>query len=378
MMKKCSSTDTVRMLFFADVHMGASNTPDAPKIEAIRNALSPTHGPAFDIIIVAGDFTDGEIKYNEVKSYYSNLAIRLLIDYCEKHGTILRVVEGTKSHDRGQPINFEWMIELVNSDIDFKYFKELSIEYIEKLNMNFLYLPDEWNPDASVTFTQMKELIKSRGLSQVDIGVIHGACTYQMQGVESSTFHDAEKLSSLVKYRVFAGHIHTHSRYLKYVSISSLDRSGHNEEEAKGCVIYEAGPGDRDKLTFLENPYAKKFVTLNVTGKDINEVIELIKTKALPPESAIRLEFFEEMPIKEMKRELSVQFPQYIFTHINRLKTVRAEVSSQSLFFKQFPRVPITRENVNEILSLRLSNKQVDAEKISLVNSLIAECFEDY
>lgn len=376
-MKKCPSTDSVRMLFMADVHMGAPNTPDAPKIQALRNALSPTHGPAFDIIVVAGDFTDGEIKYNEVKSFYSNQFIQVLIEYCVKNNTILRAVDGTKSHERGQPINFEWMIELTRANIDFKYIKELSIEYIEKLSMNFLYLPDEWNPDAEVTYKQMKELIKSRGLSVVDVGVIHGACTYQMQGIESTTFHDAKKLSSLVKYRVFAGHIHTHSCYDKYVSISSLDRSGHNEEEAKGCVIYEAGPGDKDKLTFLENPYAKKFVTINVTGKDINEVIELIQTRKLPAGSAIRLEFFEEMAIKEMKRELSIQFPDYVFTHINRLKTVRAEVSNQSLFFKQFPRVPITKDNIGGIISLRLADRALEDDKLNLVKELVAECLEE-
>ncbi|MFO5795736.1 hypothetical protein, partial [Klebsiella pneumoniae] len=50
-----------------------------------------------------------------------------------------------------------------NIKVDLHYSKILDIEYIEKLDAYFLYVPDKWNPSTSETLNQVKDLMHKKG-----------------------------------------------------------------------------------------------------------------------------------------------------------------------------------------------------------------------
>ena len=61
---------------------------------------------------------------------------------------------------------------------DFKYIDSVCVEYIEKLNLNVLYVPDNWSANPDITLADVKKAIAEKGLVEVDIAIMHGCFGY--------------------------------------------------------------------------------------------------------------------------------------------------------------------------------------------------------
>lgn len=365
-------TDNFVIMAISDVHFFHTRTKSPRMLSAIRT-LFPDNAETgkTDLLLITGDWFDHLVSLNDGDVYYAMEAIRWVLKICKKWDIEVRVLEGTSSHDRRQNILFESINVGEEIHAPMKYVNTLSIEYIERFELNILYLPDEWSHKAEITLEQARTLIQSRGLETVHFAACHGSATYQMPGIVSPAFHDAAVWSTLVSVQIFSGHIHTHSRYLKWMSVGSLERLGHGEEEAKGIVRMTYKNGVEVGYERLINRAAKIYRTLPCYDLDIGEIIALIDDqKDAAKGSAFRLEFPPEIISQPLLDTLKETFPEYQFTELKRGKKKSDKILS-AFSTDKFEIVPINPATVKPALSQFWGKKNLDPKIIALSLSLI-------
>lgn len=191
---------------------------------------------------------------------------------CKKHNIILRVLEGTPSHDRGQGKHFIELNKVAGIGADVKYVPTLSVEFIERLGVSVLYVPDEWEADNDSTWEQAVKAVHEAGLDQVDFAVMHGMFEYQLPAHLNFAHHLTERYLSLVKGYIFIGHVHQMSKFERILSQGSFDRISHNEEEDKGHWRVKCTKDfDDDELTFMVNRNATRYDTLDLVGLSLED-----------------------------------------------------------------------------------------------------------
>lgn len=366
------NVDTFIIMAISDVHFFHTRTKSPRMLSAIRK-LFPDNAETgkTDLLLITGDWFDHLVPLNDPDIYYAMEAIRWVLKICKKWDIEVRVLEGTSSHDRRQNILFQTVNSVEEINANLKYVDTLSIEYIERFDLNILYLPDEWSHKAELTLEQARNLIQSRGLDTVHIIASHGGATYQLPGIPSPALHDAALWSELVSVQIFSGHIHTHSRYLNWMSVGSLERLGHGEEEAKGIVRMTYLNGVEVGYERIINRDAKLYRTLLGYDLDIGDLIALIDDQVDAPRgSAFRLEFPPEATSQALLDMLKETFPDYQFTELKRGKKKSDKVTS-AFSTEKFEIVPINPATIKPALSQFWEKKNLDPKIIALSLSLI-------
>ncbi|UQT02872.1 metallo-dependent phosphatase-like protein [Serratia phage vB_SmaS-Totoro] len=367
----------LRIGLVSDVHFFHKRTRSPRMLAAIRRLFPDNEETGqLDIIAVTGDWTDHLISLDDPDVYFAQEAAIYLMVLCAKWDIDLIVLEGTKSHDRGQNIMFPRLNEILKLGCNVIYRDTLCVEYLEKHDINVLFLPDEWSPNAEVTLQQAKDLIHSRGLQTVAFVFMHGGFTYQLPGIPSPSLHDAVAWSELVTYAVFSGHIHTHSRYLNVMSVGSLERLGHGEEENKGVVWMTYANGREIDYTRKFNYDARVYRTLDVQGMEINDVLQVIDGEGpWQPGSAIRLLFDPEDPKLAIMEAVKALYDNIEFTEKVTGKKVKAMHRGTAFSQQKYVATPITRANVTSLLEKRRRNKGDDSvaidDYLDLVRALL-------
>lgn len=360
-------------IFLTDPHFLSRRTPSANTFKGVCHAIPLDDSMKdYKIILIGGDWFDRLATLAERDIYYAQAAVVHLLNVCEKYDIKLRIVDGTKSHDRFQSIMFEETQKMLDKKVDVKYFKDLTVEIIDDLDLSILYVPDEWHHDPNETLRQVKELIKSRGLSRVDLGVIHGGFKYQFN-LDLPSLHDEVEYSALVNYAVFSGHIHKFSRCLNIICGGSFNRNNHDEDDPKGHVRFEITGNKLSKVEFIENEYAKIYKTINIFDMDYTQVYdEVKKLGTLPMYSAIRLEYREGDPIQAIREVLESIFPDYIFTDVKRVE--KKEREAKRLFSKETTKpISFNTRTVPKLVLERLTNKGESDEILRIAEKTFKE-----
>lgn len=288
MMKKGFS---IKGASISDIHLGHLKTPTKLIASNLDTAFADNAATAeLDIIFLAGDIFDRMLQVPEEDAYTARAWVYRFLCTCEKHGIIVRALEGTPRHDRRQSRMFEEVIALTGLKLDFKYVDILTIEHIEALDINVLYIPDEWRHDPSETFAEVQQALANKMLTQVDFAIMHGCFEFQLPDVESvrRSAHRTENYLPLVKHFVFIGHHHVFSQYENIVAHGSFDRLVHGEEAPKGHVRFEIRD-DSKTITFVENKGAMDYRTVKVHGLSYEEVVETIRSLKLRDGSHVRI-----------------------------------------------------------------------------------------
>lgn len=376
-MKKTDlSEKIINIIFGTDFHLGSKRTPSYTTLKSIKAAWPDSpEMTKYDIFFIGGDWMDRLLNLADRDVYEAQEAAIHILEICKKYNIKLRIVEGTCSHDRRQSIMFTEFNERLKIGCDLKYFQDLSIEFINDLNLTVLYLPDEWHHDSNETLRQAKELIKANGLTKVDLAVIHGGFKYQFP-LELPSLHDEVKWSELVNYAILSGHIHEYSRCLKVICAGSFNRNNHDEDGRKGHVRLQLAEGRIKQVNFIENHFAKVYKTINIFDLDIQDVLFLIEQLGkLPDGSAIRLEYHDLDPIKAIRETVEAVYPKYIFTDVKR--TEKKEKEIRKLFSNHvFQPTEITRNSVVKLVIERLSKKGKNEEMLTLAEKAIKETIE--
>lgn len=270
-----------------DIHLGHMNNKTSYIIENLRKVLYGNISlmDELDAIFINGDLFERLLvsnseDYDLIVNWFNEL-----MAFCSNKNIMLRLLEGTPSHDSGQGKIFQTNTDKLKLEVDFKYITDIYIEHLDKFNLNILYVPDQNDKPASERFTSIKELMKSHGLTQVDLVMLHGQFRYQLPILLESS-HSEEDFLNITKYYIHTNHIHTPSVYNRIIASGSFDRLKHGEEEDKG-MIHATIVGDESSFNFIKNTTARVFKTLYLKEKPATEDIEKLHQELrLYPETA--------------------------------------------------------------------------------------------
>lgn len=345
---------TFRMLWSSDHHNLHDNTPTAHILSNLGDFLFRKFDlEETDFIVFGGDFFHQIVESSNLEMRRCEYWILDFLEKCKKHNVIVRVLEGTSSHDWRQPEMFEL---LKPTGLDLKWVRTLSIEYIEKLGINVLYVPDNMgDKKPDVIWNETIELLSSKGLKQVDFVFFHGAFKYQIDERFSEHSHDERQWKTIAKFGIFAGHVHKPSQNGNIYVSGSFDRIAHGEEHPKGGYVVDFNPEtDYFKATFYENKKALPFVTLKVgvestTSEITDRLNDLIEKHKFPLFSQIRIKGGLPEVVNPIIGFFKTNYPQFIFKAENASSP--DQLVEDRLYTEQtYVGVTLTKENITESL----------------------------
>ncbi len=223
---------------------------------------------------------------------------------------MLRILEGTPSHDWGQVKLLQHIIDKNKIPVDFKYINTIHIEHNARLNKTILYIPDEVSESAETTYELVNKALKDNNLKQVDIAFMHGYFNYQLP-VSHKSAHNEDKYLNIVKQYICIGHVHIATVFKRILAPGSIDRTAHGEEGAKGGLLLSVLK-DTSYL-FVPNKNAAIYTTISTSHKSILSIIDAIKNKItkLPINSNIRLAVIDNTLVSGLVKELGIIYPNY-------------------------------------------------------------------
>lgn len=370
--------DTVRIIAAGDIHLGHHKTKTEHILKGLNHLFRDSSRlEEFDLMVLEGDVFDRLLQLPDPQVILIRSWIGRLLRLCKKYNVILRVLEGTPSHDWKQSRLFTHINELADIGADCKYVDVLSIEYIEPLGLNVLYVPDEWNPVADDTWTEVKNLLTEHNLEQVDIAVMHGAFHYQLpEHINSPATHDPDRYQSIVKHYIFIGHVHTHTVRGKIIAAGSIDRLTHGEEAPKGYVEATVCTDGTSSTVFVENPLAKIYKTIDCTGFDSKEVFEYLdkEIEKLPEHSDVRLAVLKGSEVVADMSFLKQRYPNVNFSKPKVITDKEGMKDKEALIDMSdtYQPIHITPENIKGLLMERMTGKDMSLERVEeLLDSII-------
>lgn len=366
-------------LVLSDVHLGARTTIAdeiiAHLVVFFDNFSDTGVFTSLDAIFIAGDLWDDTVPLASDAVGNFILFFDRFLKWCSRHDISVRILEGTRRHDRGQSATFSRIAQVLSADLDFKYVPTLSIEYMKKLDMHVLYVPDECRTTAQICQNDVEALLNEHRLSKVDIAIMHGMFKYQLGSIpDGPTTHNEAWYLDHVKYYISIGHIHTYSQYSRIVAQGSFDRLSHGQEEAKGAVlIKEISPNEWGHF-FIENTLAKKYVTIDVRG-DIDASFKIIDkaVKRLPDGSYIRLRGEASLPIFQGFDTLRLRYPLLSFSK----KTIEEEEDEVKITEEDkigYVSIVLNRETITSAIldEMKLTTMVSEMDEAALIEELDA------
>lgn len=369
----------VRAAIVSDIHIGHKKTKTAFILDNLNRHLATDEVLAsIDVLFIAGDFFEELLPTYSDDYHLAAKWIAKLLRKCHRHGVIVRILEGTRSHDRGQGVLFVTINEVNEKSgkraVDLKYVNELSIEYIEKLGLSVLYVPDDWAPNTQDTLDQVKALLVQKNMTSVDIAVMHGQFKHQIPaGIGHIPMHDEQEYSNLVRLAIFIGHVHTSSSFGKIYAQGSFDRLSHAQEEPKGFFKAEFQQ-DSHSVIFVENTDAAIYKTITCDADNVAD--NLIKideaVKGLSSGCHLRIEAMQGNAILTNMNVVKERWPMHEWTEVLRGKDKR---QAKPLIDHKKIYVPIAldRQTLKPTLLARLSQRGYEQDVIDQSAELLAQ-----
>lgn len=310
----------MRYLVTSDIHLGHPKTPTKHIIASFKKHILNSKNKDIDVLFIAGDLFDRLIYLNTSETQLIIGFFHYLLNYCYNNNIILRVLEGTPSHDWYQSNLLVKLNELRDNKVNLIYHKVLEIEHLKEFNKYILYIPDEWIKTQEDLELQINNKLKEHNISKVDIAILHGQFKYQTKGLHVPGFsYDESYFLNLVKGYIHIGHYHVFTHFDRIIANGSLERLVHNEENPKGYVIV-----NNDTWKFIENPDAYTYITINITNKytltKLDKVINQYRE-----DSYIRLYMSKDHEFNNIYQELVLRYNRY-----NLKKKIKEEVSGNN------------------------------------------------
>lgn len=339
-----------------DIHLGHHKTPTALIINTLSKAFLTESAKSLDIIVLNGDVFDQSLKLDSDLRTPIVLFIMRLLVFCKKHDIVLRVVEGTPSHDNRQSGLFIELNETIGADC--KYIDTLSIEHIERFNTNMLYVPDEWRATSEQTKEEIKELLTAKGLDKVHFSFLHGYFQYQLPECAEDEAHDPEFFHDITEYEIFINHVHVFSQRGRIYAPGSIERLAHGEEGDKGHIRRDA-----HGVTFVVNKDALKYITVDCTGINLEEAYNKVTATAesLPDGAHVRIVAEREHQIVGTVAEFKKQYPGLNWSPIKIAGKKDSKSVMDPVKIKPIDKIPtLTKDNLLSHLAPRLEKYSDD------------------
>jgi len=359
----------------SDIHLGHKKTFTREIISNLISAFPDNSETGeLDIIFVAGDVFDDLLSLPDDDVVEIELWVSSLLHICAKHDIVLRILAGTPSHDWHQSELFMTIAKILKINVDIKYIKDVSVEYIEKFGINVLYVPDEANDTTEKTIKQVREILKAKGLSKVDYAVMHGQFDYQLPPFIKAQKHNSKDYLDIVNELIFIGHVHSHSKYERIIAQGSFDRLAHGEEESKGHVRVKIRKNGERNIKFVENKRAKIYKTVECFGLTLEETISKIDdaVSKLPVGSNIRISGSADNAIFSNMNMLIRRYPLLIWSKLVKDVGEEESVTSTEPNYDYVP-ITITRDNIKELLIDRVLASSPSSDVLKNVHEILDE-----
>lgn len=360
----------------SDIHLGGRAFNTEVVLGKLYSVFQFTPTAAnIDIIFLAGDIFDCLQSWPDEPVGPIQLFISHLLKYCKKYDILLRVLEGTKSHDRKQSKEFIIINEMLQINADVRYITGVEIEHVDKFNIDILYVPDEHKPTTEETKEEVIKLMQERGLEFVDFSVMHGHFPHQVPDVKYLQVHDPDFYSYITKRYVFIGHDHEMCVHDNLIAHGSFDRTAHGQENPKGYFnVISHRDRSLDRVTFVENELATPFITVDVENLTYDDSKKAIDEVIIPildyPESNIRIKYRRNDLIDAYYNSLVKVYPKINWSKLY----VRDEpVVKTSTLVEIYKPVNITPNNVTSIIKKRLKCGDADDSLIKTALQLLHE-----
>lgn len=363
MLRKSQNTngDGYTMAVVSDIHLHHPRTRTNEIIEHLDEVLTNKHAlKDVDLLVFAGDVFDDAFQVHDVDVDLVMRWIWNTLKICFELGVVVRVLEGTPSHDRKQSKMFETIHALDYPELDMKYVESLSIEHIERLGIDVLYVPDEWHHDSADTYAEVLELLRINGLTKVDHAFMHGMFQYQVPEVSNTSVkHNEQDYLNIVRQLIFIGHVHMYSNFERIYAQGSFDRLCHGDEVAKGYLKARVERGGGFDCDFIENKNAKKYVTITCFGEDLDQNLIYLanKVKRLPAGSYVRILTEKVNPLSRAEHALkeinALMHWSFLF------KELQVRVSPLITAPSTYEQIVINSNTIQALVSARLLNTGV-------------------
>lgn len=296
----------MKYLVTSDVHLGHKKTPTRHIIASFSDTILTEANKDIDVLFINGDLFDRLLYLNTPEAQMVIHFFHHLLDYCYVNDILLRVLEGTPSHDYFQSSILFKMNEIRTHKVKMKYFRTLDIEYMEEFNKHILYIPDEWCSDQLELERQINQKLSLLNITKVDISMLHGSFKYQTKGMQTEAFSfDEEYFFNLTTGFIHIGHFHTYTYLDRIIANGSLERLAHGEEEDKGYVIVNG-----NTYQFVVNPFSYTYKTIPITAKTTLASLDKQIFK-YPKESFIRLQMKPDHEFNTIFQDLKVRYKDY-------------------------------------------------------------------
>lgn len=307
-------TKPIKIAAVGDCHLGHHKTTTPFIIENLKKAFPDNDETGeLDLILFEGDVFDRLLVFPSENSVEITYWIMEFLSMCRRRKIMVRVLEGTPSHDWRQSLIFDTLNKAMGSHVDLKYVDKLCVEFIDSLGISVLYVPDEWAPECDEVWRQVKDTLASNGLDKVDIACMHGAFNYQIP--MSHNTHVPERYLSIVEHYIFIGHVHKHVPLSRILPAGSFDRLCHGEEEPKGHVRATIDPNGNREYSFVENQGAKLYKTLDLQDMPLTEALLALKVvEAYPEGSHIRIRLKRTDDLYASLNSVRELYPQHYWT----------------------------------------------------------------
>ena len=347
----------LRVVSISDIHLGHHVTLSESIYENLKVYFYPELTSETDILFICGDFFDRLLNLDSKSSSIAITIIHELIQKAIKNNFIIRVLNGTFSHDKYQNQLFATIAEKYRN-VDLKVINEISIEKIEDLECSILYLPDDlpYN-DTEEVYKVIHTLLEDNNLEKVDFIIGHGTLEYALPEHvhKDKIIFSKDKLESIVRGYALFGHIHTNSVMGRIVYNGSFDRLAYREEREKGFYI-TTRKNDVYDIKFIENQDAAKFITLTPFGDSLDELK------------------------KDLFNKVDKVFGPYYTGH---LRIVCKDVTNRSVLYKlaldKYPTLDISCKTEKEVREEAKIEQEIQTfTSISITESNIAELIYKY
>lgn len=352
--------EAVRALFISDVHLLHRRTPTHVIVDNLRRMLTPELLTSIDALYILGDLWDDSRHLRQEDTQTALDFVMELVQLSKLFNFGLRVVEGTPSHDHNQSRIITTMNKAVGGDV--VYLEEIGIFRDERLNMNVGYVKDEYKNTAAETEAEMKEIMKTHGLSQVDFFAMHGCFTFQLPVFKPESFNE-RFWCPRAKYGIFIGHDHRPKLNGKIRVTGTPDRLSQGEEEDKGITVVDF-VDNKAHAYFVVNERAVPYITVRGFDNDDELYAECLRKLKYIDEhptgkyGRLNIEHRHDSSIPESIRRWVKEY-QFLIQG-NKLPDPNKEMELQLAFDEDKTSETITEDNIHALIFEELGETLID------------------
>lgn len=271
----------MKLINISDIHIGKK---DDMKLEKELDIfLDYVKDNPCEVLTISGDLFDRVLTANEYGTVMAINFIKNLLNITTEHGTAVRIIKGTRSHDFNQLD----ILKFIKKEVSEFYFNIIERNSTEEINgVKFLYLPEEYPTDYDDFY---KENLLSVEDKAYDIIIGHGMIDFiaftgyeddSENRVHGTPTHKADDLIRVTKGPIIFGHIHEKQEYKnKIYYTGSYSRYSFDTPSEKGFMVFDIDLEDTSKfkMEFIENTEAPTYAVIDIDKLDLTDIDDHIK-----------------------------------------------------------------------------------------------------